>query len=128
MENLLPGANDLTCRERAFPFRWYDIDHIFNTYLIFDSKQKTFVSRLEEESGALPNKEILKDKDLIEEYKELIGNSVICEDKDILEDILDYYNPESFTDLIRVISLVHGTGVWEDNGRFSLKEWLHMVR
>ena len=122
MENLLPGANDLTCRERAFPFRWYDIDHIFNTYLIFDSKQKTFVSRLEEESGALPNKEILKDKDLIEEYKELIGNSVICEGKDILEDILDYYNPESFTDLIRVISLVHGTGVWEDNGRSILIE------
>ena len=74
--------------------------------------------------GKLPtnNKEILKDKDLIEEYKELIGNSVICEDKDILEDILDYYNPESFTDLIRVISLVHGTGVWEDNGRSILIE------
>lgn len=121
-ENLLPRVKDLTCKERVFSFVWRDIDHIFNTYLIFDSKQKTFVSRLEEESGALPNKEILKDRDLIEEYKELIGGSVICEDKDILEDVLNYYNPKSFTDLIRVISLVHGTGVWEDNGRNLLIE------
>lgn len=121
-ENLLPRVKDLTCKERVFSFSWRDIDHIFNTYLIFDSKQKTFVCRLEDESGVLLDSEILNDEDLIKEYKSLIGSMVISEDKEAMENVLTYCNPKAFIDLVRVISLVHGTGVWEDNGRNLLIE------
>ena len=116
-ENLLPRVKDLTGKERVFPFSWYDVDNIFNTYFIFDSKVKSFVSRLEDEIGVSLNSEMLDDEELIKEYKSLNGSAVINEEIEAWEDVLNCYNPESFIDIVRVISLVHGTGVWEGNGR-----------
>ena len=116
-ENLLPRVKDLTGKERVFPFSWYDVDNIFNTYFIFDSKVKSFVSRLEDEIGVSLNSEMLDDEELIKEYKSLNDSAIINEEIEVWEDVLNCYNPESFIDIVRVISLVHGTGVWEGNGR-----------
>lgn len=113
---LLPKARDFDNVENVFPFRWWDMDHMFYTYEIYNSKQRTFLCRLEEESGVSPSDSDIKNPQLIKKLPSILRCPCLNEDIDAWDSILKVKEPETYVDVVRMLSLVHGTGVWKENG------------
>lgn len=113
---LLPKERDADNVENIFPFRWWDMDYMFYAYDIHSSKQRTFLCRLEEESGSYPGDTDIKNAELIKELVKILDCPCCNEDMAAWNSILKVRIPKSYMDVVRMLSLVHGTGVWEGNG------------
>lgn len=118
---LFPKSRDLDNVENVFPFRWCDMmDCIFYTYDIQDSKQRAFLCRLEEESEVSPSDTDIKNSDLIKKLPSILSCPCLNEDIVVWDSVLKVKEPETYIDIVRMLSLVHGTGVWEENGEMLI--------
>ncbi|MGN0169144.1 MAG: hypothetical protein ACI39H_00080 [Lachnospiraceae bacterium] len=113
---LLPKERDANNMENVYQLRWRDMDHIFGVYDIDRSKQRAFLCRMEEESGRTPADEEIRNQEMIKDICSVIEYSGLGENIGVWKNITKYYEPDSFIDIVRIISLAHGIGVWEENG------------
>lgn len=96
---------------------WGHGDEESFSYGLWASKQRAFLYRVESSCGITPDGAAIRQPEVLQEIGALVGRAIAKEEKAVWEDILSFVTLRSFSDLVKVLSMVHGTGVWEENGK-----------
>lgn len=109
-------------------FCWYDMDYTFVKMTCFNHRPTDMLHRLSEVTG-MDIKDVPKDAEEVLELFSVDENGQVsaCEDipafkSEDIREIIAELKPESFDDLVKVLSLAHGTGVWKENGEVLVRE------
>ncbi len=130
-------ANDMKTSTTTTHFEYHSIDHNLLKLDILGHADPTMIRRLEDITGTNATKIKLDDKDVMSlfhgtaalgiEPKDISGTTLGCLGvpefgTDFVIQMLIDTKPQSFSDLVRISGLSHGTDVWLGNAQTLIQE------
>lgn len=122
ISGLMPLDKTSDTSETVLQFELQNLDNMFCSYEIQESRYCMLLSKLEEETKCVISMKDICDEEFISKIVCDKKNRMSEEETEYFFEIIQEYQPKSFLDCVRISCLIHGTGVWLENGEILLRQ------
>ncbi len=103
-------------------FSFYDLYHTVYKCNIVPVKYFELISTLERLTGVKAEEIPPNSKEIFTLIKDKNTEGILEFGRTILSEVLSTVNPQTFSDLIKLVGLTHGTNTWKNNAELLLKK------